>query len=169
MRKINGKQIARCVLIVLIIINCIVIFRFSAEQSEKSNKTSGRVVDTIIENSPKTRNLSKQEKEKKKEEIVTPVRKTGHFTIYTCLGALIYLLCKTFKGDNWKKILISIGLAFLYACSDEIHQLFVNGRSGEFTDVLLDTCGAGFGVLVVITVSLICCKISGKLKNNKEQ
>ena len=79
------------------------------------------------------------------------------------------MLCKTFKGDNWKKILISIGLAFLYACSDEIHQLFVNGRSGEFTDVLLDTCGAGFGILVVITMSLICCKISEKLKNHKEQ
>mgnify|MGYP001948405098 CR=1 FL=1 len=43
-------------------------------------------------------------------------------------------------------ILLSIFLAFLYACSDEVHQLFVAGRSGQVSDVLLDTIGASVGV-----------------------
>lgn len=166
MNRINIKKyITRAILVVLIIINCVVIFNFSSEQSEKSNETSGKVVETIVEKDPKTRNLSKKEKEKKKEEIVTPVRKTAHFTVYTCLGALIYLLCRTFKGKNWKKILISIGLAFTYACSDEIHQRFVGGRSGEFRDVCIDSCGAIFG----ITIVLIICTIINIIIKRKRQ
>ena len=43
-------------------------------------------------------------------------------------------------------LLLSIFLAFLYACSDEVHQLFVAGRSGQASDVLLDTFGAMVGV-----------------------
>lgn len=162
-KKKNVKRIAiRVILIVLIITNCITIFKFSSEQSEQSNRTSGKVVETIVENSPKTKNLSKKDKEKKKEEIVTPVRKTAHFTVYTCLGALIYLLCRTFEGKNWKKVMISIGFAFLYACSDEIHQMFVGGRSGEFRDVMIDSCGAGFGVLIVWIFGKVGCWIGRK-------
>ena len=148
-KKNYKKLITRAILVILIIINCITIFKFSSEQAEQSNNSSGKVVEAIVENSPKTKNLNKKEKEKKKEEIVTPVRKTAHFSVYMCLGALIYSLCRTFKGENWKKVLISIGLAFLYACSDEIHQLFVGGRSGEFRDVCIDSSGAAFGIFIV--------------------
>ena len=37
--------------------------------------------------------------------------------------------------------IITIIFCFLYACSDEIHQLFIPGRSGELLDVLIDTTG----------------------------
>jgi VanZ family protein len=160
------KYVTRAILIVLIIINCVVIFKFSSEQSEKSNQTSGRVVETIVEKSPKTKNLTQKEKEKKKEEIVTPVRKTAHFTVYMCLGALLHLLCRTFEGKNWKKVLISIALAFTYACSDELHQIFVSGRSGEFRDVCIDSCGAMVGALIVLGVATLIGII---IKNKHEK
>ena len=42
--------------------------------------------------------------------------------------------------DNIKKAIIIAFLGtFLYACSDEFHQLFIPGRSGEFRDVMLDS------------------------------
>ena len=44
------------------------------------------------------------------------------------------------------KILVSITLCFLYALSDEIHQLFIIGRSKEFKDVLIDTAGSFIGI-----------------------
>ena len=45
-------------------------------------------------------------------------------------------------------IMISISFCFLYACTDEIHQLFVVGRTGRFTDVLIDTCGSFTGIML---------------------
>ena len=160
--KISKKMIVRVILVILIIINCVVIFNFSSDQSDESNKKSGFIVERIVEINPKTKNLSKQDKEKKKEEIVTPIRKTAHFTVYTCLGVLLFLCAKTFDGKTKKKILVSLGLAFLYACSDEIHQSFVPGRSCEFRDVCIDTCGALFGIAIVYFVSKTVKKIRQK-------
>lgn len=63
----NKKIFSRIVLIILIIINCIVIFKFSSEKSEESNKTSGRVIEKIIQINPYTRNLDEAKKEEIKE------------------------------------------------------------------------------------------------------
>ena len=38
---------------------------------------------------------------------------------------------------------------FLYACTDEIHQLFIEGRSGEIRDILVDSTGALIGMVLV--------------------
>ena len=37
-------------------------------------------------------------------------------------------------------------IATAYAATDELHQVFVPGRSAEFTDVLLDSLGALAGI-----------------------
>jgi VanZ family protein len=42
---------------------------------------------------------------------------------------------------------VTIGLVFLYAGSDELHQLFVLYRTASFADVLLDTLGGVCGVI----------------------
>ncbi|HJA34824.1 MAG TPA: VanZ family protein [Candidatus Mediterraneibacter merdigallinarum] len=42
--------------------------------------------------------------------------------------------------------------AALYAATDEVHQLFVPGRSGQISDVILDSAGALAGVLVLAAV-----------------
>ena len=43
----------------------------------------------------------------------------------------------------------------LYAASDEIHQLFVPGRSGQLRDVLLDSDGVAAGILLAWAVGLL--------------
>jgi VanZ family protein len=45
-------------------------------------------------------------------------------------------------------ILLSTILVAVYATSDEIHQLFVPGRSGEVRDVLIDTSAGLVGVVM---------------------
>ena len=55
-------------------------------------------------------------------------------------------LLREYMVINTKLVLLSLLICFLYACSDEIHQLFVPGRSGEARDVLIDTLGACLGV-----------------------
>ena len=154
----NKKIIARIVLIIIIIINCIVIFNFSAEKSEKSDKTSGKVIEKIIELNPRTRSLSIEEKEKTKQKIITPVRKSAHFSIYLCLGFWTYLFFKTISFEEKTRILSSLGFSFLYACTDEIHQVFVPGRAGEIRDVCIDTCGALFGIIIIYAISKLIKK-----------
>lgn len=161
----NIKNLVRFILIILIICNCIVIFNFSSEKSGKSDETSGRVVNAIVEINPRTRKMSVTEKQKEKEKITKPIRKTAHFTVYTSLGVWLSLLWSTFNIKSTNKILISLLCAFIYACSDEIHQLFVPGRSGQFTDVLIDSSGALFGILIVIGISVLIKKYKLKKLN----
>lgn len=47
-----------------------------------------------------------------------------------------------------KAALMAWGCATLYAATDEFHQLFVPGRAGLFTDVLIDATGAAIGLLL---------------------
>ena len=48
-----------------------------------------------------------------------------------------------------KKIYLAYIFSILYACLDEIHQLFVSGRSGQIMDVFIDSMGIIIGILLV--------------------
>ena len=149
----NKKIFIRIILIIMIIINCATIFKFSSQESEKSSGVSGTVVTKIVETNPKTRNLKNEEKEKIKEQITTPIRKTAHFTIYTCLGALLFLCANTFETTSKKKYATSFTLGAIYACTDEIHQKFVSGRSCELRDVGIDSLGVIFGICLAMGIT----------------
>ena len=75
------------------------------------------------------------------------VRKAAHMSEYALLTlTLIYGFYK-YHYPIQKIMIYSLIGTFLYACSDEMHQLFIGGRAGQFTDVLIDTCG---GCLTII-------------------
>lgn len=57
-------------------------------------------------------------------------------------------------------LIMSILLSFLYACTDELHQIFVPGRSAQFRDILIDTLGASFGA----TITHLIIKLFTKIK-----
>ena len=53
---------------------------------------------------------------------------------------------------------------FIYACTDEFHQLFIAGRSGEFMDVMIDTMGVLNGALLaLLIIKIISSSFSNKL------
>lgn len=76
------------------------------------------------------------------------VRKSAHIIAYFILGILMYrALCITIH--RWRtRTVASFALlsCSLYAVTDEIHQLFVPGRSGELRDVMIDSIAALVGV-----------------------
>lgn len=76
---------------------------------------------------------------------ILPVRKLAHFTIYFCLGFTTFFFTKCF-GLKFP-CLLSIAFCFLYACSDEFHQYFVDGRGASAFDVCLDTLGSAMAIL----------------------
>ena len=75
------------------------------------------------------------------------VRKGAHFTEYFILYILIYRVLNMYYSKKKIWILSIIGV-FLYACSDEFHQSFIDGRVAAFTDVLIDTSGGIFSCIV---------------------
>ena len=67
------------------------------------------------------------------------VRKGAHATEFAILGAL---LAWALRGRSLWAFLIGV----TYAVTDEVHQLFVPGRAGQVTDVLIDSAGVLIGV-----------------------
>ena len=57
---------------------------------------------------------------------------------------------------------MSILFSFLYACTDEIHQIFVPGRSAQFRDILIDTFGASFGAIITYLIIKLFTKIKAR-------
>lgn len=130
---------------------------FSNQKSEKSTEKSHSVVTHTIVKIYKIFNSDASE-ETIQNIIDTwdvPIRKTAHFIEYFILGVLVFLTLREFGNKN---IYYAILICFLYACSDEVHQIFVPGRDGNFVDVMLDTFGSTTSILLL-----------NKLKERKKQ
>lgn len=80
------------------------------------------------------------------------LRKCAHFTEYFVLGALMMLTLMQTVFRN--RIPTGIGACALVAVVDETIQRFVPGRSGQVTDVLLDSAGAAAGILAMIFLEI---------------
>lgn len=158
MNKNILKHIIRYILIICIIVLCCKIFSFSSENGEISSNTSRKVTSTLL-------NIFGIKSTQQTIEIFNPiVRKLAHFGIYMLLGILLMCSSETFKWQRAYKFDVSTMFAFLFSCSDELHQRFIPGRSGEFADVCLDTVGALIGVILILIIALIIKQI----KENKE-
>ena len=70
---------------------------------------------------------------------------------------LVYLYIKELKIDN--KFIVSLLICVIYALSDEIHQLFIIGRSGNIIDVLIDSLGSIIGIFIIKKVGNLHEKI----------
>jgi VanZ family protein len=134
------RMFKKTIKLILIIICMATIFCFSSDNATESTKKSDAVIVKISE-TVLGRKLSTIEKEKYISKFVVLVRKSAHFTIYFILGLLIISFLREFIPVTYKTVLYATILVFLYACSDEFHQLFSTGRSAELRDVLLDTSG----------------------------
>ena len=98
------------------------------------------------------------------------VRKTAHFCEYAALGALALNMLRQWMrmrkpgnaaaddAPRWQAPALAWGIATLYAATDEFHQIFVDGRSGMPTDVLLDSTGALTGVFLAFGIFRIIDK-----------
>lgn len=91
------------------------------------------------------------------------IRKTGHFMGYGTFS-LVCFRCVWMEFQGSASLLLrrlrAHGLAilstFLVASADEFHQSFLPNRTGQFRDVLLDSCGAlVLGLLLFLVMGAI--------------
>ena len=131
---------------ILVIIWMIVIFLFSNQVAKVSSAQSGVVVEFVKH----SLHISLS------ESILTFLtRKAAHIFIYFVLCVLMYNVVKEYGFSTKKAILLSILFSLSYASFDEIHQLFVQGRSSEVADVLVDSTAANVGVFAHYYVAKI--------------
>lgn len=133
----------------------IIIFLLSNQKAQESKQLSNSfMTKTIIKIYEVGHGkITEEKKTEIQENYAFIVRKTAHFTIYLILGLLVSIVF-TEKCSNLKEIIIyGVLICMTYAISDEIHQMFVSGRSGEIRDVLVDTCGSTIGIILNIIIN----------------
>ena len=132
----------------LLLVWIIVIFSFSNQNGEESSGISDKVGARIVNlvDDLASMNWSIEEKNAAIAKIAYPIRKMAHMFEYAILALLAYI--------SFSNYVISIIIVFANGAVDELHQLFIPGRAGRFTDVLIDTSGGVIMLLIVFIISL---------------
>lgn len=95
------------------------------------------------------------------------VRKCAHFLEYMILGISMVVTVRDLSRWNRPKSgIVAFLICAAYAATDEVHQMFVQGRSGEVRDMLIDSLGTLTGILIAC---LISCLREKKKKSGEER
>lgn len=143
---------------VLAIMWMCIIFAFSAQTKEESGAVSNSFTYQIVSSTRTFFNLDLSDARVKEiaDAIEGFVRKAAHMTEFGVLSVLLFIWIGQWEMGLLRRGLTASGAAAVYAATDEIHQLFVPGRAGRFSDVCIDSAGAVLGVVVfVLIVKLI--------------
>ena len=123
-----------------------VIFAFSNQTGEVSGNASNGILYNIFNDIYDFLNLNKDNLYNFVDLIENPIRELMHSFEYFVLTILFINFLVNFNINN--KIIISIMFVFIAASFDEIHQLFIQGRSFEYFDIFMDMLGC-IGALIV--------------------
>lgn len=151
-------NIKKIILLILVLIWMGIIYNFSSNDTNNSNNKSINVISSVSEktiditNSAHITNLDSKSKAKElSQNLNLPLRKVAHGSVYFILCILLILLFKEYKINRC--YVLSVIVCFLYACSDEFHQLFVYGRTSSIIDILIDTLGSiiALGIYIILS------------------
>lgn len=145
-------KIKKIISVILLILWIYMVFNFSNQKGSGSSNLSKKVSGTIIDILDINNKISQEEKEEKIKTIEPVIRKLAHYAIYILGGILIINCMHVYEIYNKKEIIYSAIIGIVYAISDEIHQLFINGRSGKIEDVIIDTIGILTGITIYLLI-----------------
>ena len=154
----NKKKVIISIIIILIIIIWgLIIFKLSSMNTTNSNGKSKNIINIFIEDTLEVTNkygITDSHPDNEKIEKATsllnkPLRKVMHATVYFVFAFLIIFFIN-FLFNNKRFFLsafIAILLIFVLASFDEYHQSFVDGRTSDFKDVIIDSVGGSCGII----------------------
>lgn len=152
-------KIFRIIAIFFVILWMSAIFALSAQDATESASLSGSLKYKLFSVFyPDFDQMTDAEQQELLSDF--PIRKIAHFSAYFLLGVLTFNALVTYRKITLKlRCFFSVAICVLYAISDEIHQYFVQGRSCELRDILIDSCGA----LLAIGIVILFCRLSKKI------
>ena len=138
---------------ILLALWMILIFIFSAQIADDSSAVSNKVgllFNTLF-------NLGLTQSSPLWGTVSFIVRKAAHISEYAVLAALWRMYAEEAEWkNNW---IAPFLLTVFYACTDEFHQTFVKGRSGELRDVCVDSAGALVGLILIHIILTVFKKV----------
>lgn len=153
----------RMIITALTVLWMILIFWFSSKPADESTDMSmnvGKAVACILV--PGFDEWPEEQQAQVASKIDHPIRKLAHATEYAVLSMLLTGMWGSYGLQGRRQFMTSWVSTAIYASTDEIHQLFVPGRSGQVTDVLIDSAGALIGILMVWMIArLFQTKLKG--------
>lgn len=82
--------------------------------------------------------------------IEATLRKAAHLVEYAILTFLIWrLFFLRFKFSMLKSLVWTLSISLIYSIGDELHQVFVDDRAGNFFDILVDLLGVFMGIILI--------------------
>ena len=158
------KAVKIIILLIFAIAWMFCIFRLSGMSSKNSNGKSTGIIGLFIEDALEITNdygitdshPDDSKLEHASELINAPMRKVIHATVYFVLAFFIMIIFSIlFEHNNYLlSVLISLILCIIFAGTDEFHQTFVNGRTGQLLDVIIDSAGAVIGIMFYSTYEI---------------
>lgn len=159
----NYNKLVQVISILLVLIWMSTIFYFSSEIAVDSSETSSRFILPLVKFFRP--NLTGTALYNTVESLQFIVRKLAHFVLYTIGGILLYNMYSSLGvKEKMYKVILPFLTGVFYAMTDEIHQFFVEGRSCEIRDVLIDSLGIALGICIIYC---ICCIINKKTEDRK--
>ena len=157
MKNKKKKIIITVIGIIFVICITILIYKLSGMNSNKSNGHSVDYISIFIEDTLDITNKyditsSNPSPEKLLRAAILlnkPLRKVMHALVYFILGIVI-IFFTNYLFDNkryWLSFIITMFAIVILASFDEYHLTFVDGRTGQFKDVIIDSLGALVGLL----------------------
>ena len=146
------------------------IFYLSHQTADDSSLLSGGLIRKVA--SFVFPNLNETSLESLVSSLQFIVRKGAHFSMYGVLGVLAFVTLVTYSKIHLAlRSVFSFLISALYSMSDEYHQTFIKGRSGEIRDIIIDCAGALSGILIALAIYGLCNAIknrrSGKMKKKQ--
>lgn len=137
------KKYFKYICYTLLIIWCLVIFYLSNQTSDISGSNSFNILSYILPNLSTDILIN----------LNNIFREFMHAAVFLVLGVFTYISFGYDFKKSYKKIIIySLIFCIFYALSDEIHQLFVSGRTFQLIDLVLDFTGSLIGIYLTYLV-----------------
>lgn len=130
------KTVLRGILLGLIVIWMLLVFMLSNQPADNSSSLSRGLIQKFTSDEEVIDNLE------------PVIRKIAHLTEYACGGILFLALFLTYDVSDEKRMLFAFLIGVEYAALDEIHQRFIEGRTGCVMDVGIDAIGIAIGICI---------------------
>ncbi|MBO5788437.1 MAG: VanZ family protein [Clostridia bacterium] len=171
--KERGRLCLTWLCLLLVVGNMAFIFYQSAQSAASSATISGSVTDVVVDVVvPDLSERPLPEQTTITGKIHTLVRTLAHGIEFATLALFLWLLLlaypKTAPLQDYYKALFVALFCFLYALSDEWHQIYVEGRAFDMKDVAIDMAGVGVSIAVLWCVGILWRFVRQKQSNHKK-